>query len=82
MIRLIKTYLRHLFGYTLECKHKWKQTRAYIRECEYCGREEALFINPYPRHDEPAGTWRASPDQCMKESTEIIDKLCEPADSS
>ncbi len=73
MIRTIKTWLCRMFGHTTECQHEWKRTRACIRECQLCGREEALFYNRFARYNEPALTWRASPDQCCKESIEMLD---------
>ncbi len=47
--------------------HRWKKTREYIRRCERCKREEALWLNNYPSIGEARYFWDASPSQRMDE---------------
>lgn len=38
--------------------HKWTHPRTYIRICERCEREEAIFENPYPKIGESKLEWK------------------------
>lgn len=46
--------------------HKWQYTRTYIKICKRCQREEAVYMNRFPKIGEPLTYWDASPSQKTK----------------
>lgn len=64
---MIRKLLCRLFA------HRWRYPRDFIRECPRCEREEAVYLNRFPKIGEPQTEWRASPNQRLRDGLETME---------